>query len=401
MTVSHRLGIIKNHKYDNSGEIAANDLPLTEERLAVLGHEIRNPLCALSYAVEALASSKDDPQLAEDLLQTMRRQVSQLTRLCDDLLDTGRIARGKMLISRAMVNLGQVIRSACEEIRPIADECGHKMIVSLGDSTVMLLCDESRLMQVFANLLRNSAKFTAQNGCLHVSLEWEGDAAVVSFRDNGRGISADKLQDIFHANASMRCSKIACDGLGIGLRLAKAIIELHGGTIEAFSEGLGHGSTFVVRLPIISEPSADRTSVTSLLPMAILNNRLCLPNYRIVVVDDDRSIRFLMSRLLQNLNQSVTVVDNGTTAIEIIIESQPHVVFLDLHMSGISGYEVARQVRRRKDLSNVVLVALSGTADAASRKRAADAGFDRYLVKPTSSTVLAETLQYFGELSAC
>jgi len=371
----------------------ARDVLLTEERLAILGHEMRNPLSALSYALQAWPSAMDDSQLVEKLLQIMRRQVSQLTRLSDDLLDTGRIARGKLSIRQAAVDISKVIRHACEEVQPLVDRCGHTLTVKLDDLPIALLGDESRLIQVFANLIQNAAKFTNRNGNLHVVLEQENDEAVIRVRDNGRGISADVLPGIFLANTPSRKSPVAdCDGLGLGLRLAKSIVKLHGGTIEAFSAGLGHGSTFVVRLPRLADMSTGKTLVSSQPSVPGQNGGQHFPQYRIVVVDDDRSMRFLMSQMLKKIDQSVAVADNGDTAIQMILQDRPHVVFLDLQMHGISGFDVARKIRSHVELDRLVLIALTGNADAASRDLAAESGFDQYLVKPVSIEVLAETL---------
>jgi CheY-like chemotaxis protein len=403
MTLSyqHRQG--EHPRYVPSKPSTANDAPLTEERLAILGHEIRNPLGALNYALQAWPSTTDDPQLKEDLLQIMRRQVLQLTRLCDDLLDTGRIGRGRLSIRRAPVDLRQVIQNACEELRPFIDQCGHTLTVALGDLPLTLVGDESRLTRVFANVIHNSAKFTNRNGHLHISLERDDDALVVRFRDNGRGMGAEELRDLFTGHPSFsRRSEASRGGLGIGLRLAKTIAELHDGEIEAFSEGRGHGSTFVIRLPINVEMAEDQAGVSSPGCGSFReDDDVRLTKNRIVVVDDDRSMRFLMSRLLEKLGQSVTVAGDGETALQMILQSPPQVVFLDLKMHGIDGYEVARQIRSRNELDGVVLVALSGTADAASRKLAAESGFDQYLLKPTSIAELAETLSRIGQLSPC
>lgn len=379
-----------------------NKVPLTEERFAILGHEIRNPLSALSAALQAWPSTTVEPQLTEDLLQIMRRQVTQLTRLCNDLLDTASIAHGKLSINRVSVDIGQVIQNACEEIRPFVDQCGHTMKVELSRFPLKVVGDESRLTQVFANLLHNSAKFTDRNGQLDISLERHNDTVVVRLRDNGQGIRADRLQKIFLAdNGAKTLSECAGEGLGIGLRLAKAIVELHGGTVEAFSEGLGHGSTFVVTLPIVTEMPTDRSTLPS---SSIETNRTHapqVPHHRIVVVDDDRSLRYLMSRLLQKLGQSVMVADSGDKALQIILQCRPQVVFLDLQMHGMSGFEVARKIRSRIELNSVALIALSGHADAASRRLAAESGFDQYLVKPTSMDDLTDVLSRIGELSSC
>jgi len=237
----------------------ANTAPSIDDRLAILGHEIRNPLSALSFALEAWPSTKDDPQLADDLLKLMRRQVTQLTRLCNDLLDAGKIAQGKLSICRCALSVGQVVQDACEEIRPFIAQRGLTMTVSIAGAPLSLLGDESKLTQVFANLLHNAAKFTDRNGHLQISLEKDCDTAVVILRDNGCGMCVDQVQAVFRPpTASVNRSRRPGGGLGIGLRLAKSIVELHGGSIEAFSKGTGRGSTFVVRLPL-----ADATSRSS------------------------------------------------------------------------------------------------------------------------------------------
>jgi signal transduction histidine kinase len=248
------------------------NLPLSEERLAVLGHELRNPLSALSYALQAWPTPHDTPNLPEQalqehLLQIMRRQVSHMTRLCNDLLDTGRNACGNLRICRDSVNVRQVVEDACEQIRPFADQCGHRLTVALAEHRVELIGDASRLTQVLANMIHNSAKFTDYGGHLSMSLHTDRDSAVIKLQDNGRGIDADRLKSIFSpCDDPSNSSNAAGGGLGIGLRLAKSIVELHGGSIEAFSEGLGRGSTFVVKLPMTLEKGEARHQLSTASP---------------------------------------------------------------------------------------------------------------------------------------
>ena len=252
MTVINRQRIREIRLGNDAQHSPSKKAPLSAESLAVLGHEIRNPLSALSYALEAWPASKGDPQLEDQLMQIMRRQVLQLTCLCNDLLDVGKSARGSLSIHMASVDARRIIQSACQQIQPFVEQCGHKMTVTIGELPLSLLGDESRLTQVFANLLHNSAKFTDCNGHLRISIERENNMAVVRLSDNGRGICADRLRNLFMPdNGSKRCPETGGEGLGIGLRLAKSIVELHGGTIEAFSEGIGHGSMFVVTLPLL------------------------------------------------------------------------------------------------------------------------------------------------------
>ncbi len=400
MTGSNRTRSSEIFICDKAKHSNAQKLPLAEEKLTILGHEIRNPLSALNYALEAWPSPHEDPMLADHLLEIMRRQVAQLTRLCNDLLDTGRSAQGSLAINKASIDLRQALQIACEEIHPFAERCGHTMTITLGDSPVVLFGDQSRLTQVFANLLQNSAKFTEPNGHLHISVERSLDVAIVRLRDNGRGMSVDKLRNIFIApRESQSISKSLGEGFGIGLRLAKAIVELHSGTIEAISEGRGHGCTFVVRLPLATDKPKELENQSLLTAVGDRNLGLRLPHYQILVVDDERSMRFLVSRLLQKLKQSVTVAETGDLAIKAIIKNPPQVVFLDLQMRGMSGFEVAREIRSRVELNNVVLIALSGNANLESQQLASESGFDQYLIKPASIKELTNALSRVRALS--
>ncbi len=391
LTDQHDLG-------DNTKHSSADRTRIVEHNLTILGHEIRNPLSALSYALDAWPVLDDDPQLRDELLQIIRRQVSQLLRLCEDLLDTSRTPQDTLSLYRETFDIRKVLQKACEEIRPFAEHCGHTMIAALGDLPMKVSGDESRLIQVFANLLHNAAKFTDHGGRLYITLEREDTTAVVRVLDNGRGISAEKLGSIFY---SERTSEGMNEGFGIGLRLAKSIIELHDGSIEVISSGLGHGSVFVVRLPLIHDSRSDSSDNVAFPSIQNQNAELPLPKCRIMVIDDDRSIRFLLTRLLRNLHQSVTAIDNCEQAIETILRVHPQVIFLDLQMPGIGGFELARRIRRRTELNDVVLVALSGNADDVSRRRAIDCGFDQYLEKPTSLGALSTMLHKICEGSDC
>ncbi len=367
---------------------------MAEDALAVLGHEIRNPLSALSYALQSWPAKEEDPHVTEHLLQIMRRQVNQLTRLCNDLLDTRRNGQGGLTIRRSIVDLRESLQNACEEIQPFSESRGNTLTFELGSMPIMLYCDESRLTQVFANLMHNAVKFTDRGGHLHLSVARKRNKVVIQVTDNGRGMRTDQLRSLFHSKAN---GSFAGDpegqGLGIGLRLAKSIVELHGGTIEAVSEGLGHGCTFIVTLPMLSESPLELEEESYQNSTDERCDKSCLRSYRILIVDDNRAMRFLMTRLMQNLNQSVSVAEDGVHALEAINRTRPNVVFLDLQMSGMNGYEVARQIRSRIELRSVVLIALSGSTDPMSRKLATESGFDYFLGKPTSLTELTETLK--------
>ncbi|MEX1232009.1 MAG: HAMP domain-containing sensor histidine kinase [Planctomycetaceae bacterium] len=221
------------------------------EFVATLAHEMRNPLSALTYALQVWVSLQDDSPQMSELHDVMKRQVVQLTRLCEDLLDQARLILGKLELSREHIDVGRVIDYACEQIKPFINRCGHSLNVKLPAEPLIVDGDASRLLQVFANLIQNAAKFTDKNGCLHVDVDSQEGMAVVRIRDNGRGIEKDMLPSIFdvfkRGDISGGASKN--DGLGIGLHLVKTVVDLHGGTVDAHSEGLGHGSEFIVRLP--------------------------------------------------------------------------------------------------------------------------------------------------------
>lgn len=364
-----------------------------DDFLATLGHEMRNPLSALSNALEVWPSAKHDPELMEELRGIMQRQLRQLTRLSDDLLDVARIAQGKLELHREHVEVRQLMDAACEEIQPFIDCLDHTLSAEMPAEPVVIYGDTSRLLQVFANLIQNAAKFTPRNGSLCVTVESQNGVAVARVRDNGRGIEPHRLPAIFDRASPMNEPHASHnEGLGIGLQLVKAIVELHGGDVTARSKGLGHGSEFIVRLPL-----ADIAANALSLPMKRHNSKrdgeVRRPHtYRVLVVDDERSSAELLAQMLRSLDQSVTVAYNGTMAIQMVLEERPQIVFLDIVLHDIDGCEVARQFRERVELDGLVLIALSGNGDEENIRRAMSAGFDKYLVKPTSHAVLAEVL---------
>ena len=362
-----------------------------EEFFATLGHEMRNPLSALSYAIEVWPGCEADPIRLGKLRLTMRRQVSQLIRLSDELQDVARIAQGKLQLRREHVSLTRSIEEACEQIRPFIDRCGHAMTVRFPSEPVWVDGDRSRLIQVFANLIQNAAKYTDGNGSLSVTVESQGETAVVRVCDNGQGIEPRLLPSIFDRFVQdSQTIGIDRGGLGLGLTLVKTIVELHGGTVAAESAGSGQGSEFAVHLPRLND--SPHNPQTAAPPHVAGPNRPLSPAYRIVVVDDDRSNRELLARLLLNRGQSVSVAGDGATAVRMVLDERPQVVFLDLMMRDMDGYEVARRLRGEPQLTGLVLIALSGSGDEGSREQAREAGFDNYLVKPASVATLVEAL---------
>jgi CheY-like chemotaxis protein/two-component sensor histidine kinase len=361
----------------------------TDDFLAMLGHEMRNPLSALGNALQVWERASLSQVQMEELRHLMQRQVRQLVRLSDDLLDVARIAQGKLELRLSQVELKRLIQDACEEVRPFIDLCGHALTVRMPPMPILMQGDASRLVQVFANLLQNAAKFTQPSGSLTVTVELREGMAVVRVRDNGPGIEEQMLPAIFEASRPLEENYTAAnDGLGIGLRLVKAIVELHRGEVTARSEGAGLGSEFTVHLPVLPDASHDRLSA---LPTADASEPRP-PARRIVIVDDDRSSALLLAWLLRSIGQTVSVVDNGAAAIPLVLEERPQVVFLDILMGGMSGLEVARQLRSHAELDGLVLFALSGNGSEEDKRQAIEAGFDNYFVKPTCIEALAQAL---------
>ncbi len=363
----------------------------TEEFLALQGHEMKNSLSALRHALDLWATR--DPELMDDLRHIMERQVRQLTRLSDDLLDTARIARGELALQCECVSLQEVVENACEEIRPAIDNRGQTLSVSLPDAPIVVFGDSTRLVQVFANLLQNAAKFTDWNGSLCISVELEPTGVAVRVSDNGCGIDQRALATMFEAGSLANATEVSVnDGLGIGLKLVKAIVLSHGGSVAVQSDGIGHGCALTVLLPIWNE--AESGSKSRSLPLTFPEHLLegSPPTYRIVIVDDDCELGELLAQLLRKIGQSVTVATNGMTALELILQIRPQVVFLDLMMGEHDGYEVACQLRKHAELDAAVLIALSGLGDEQHRRRAQDAGCDMYLVKPVGVMDFAKVL---------
>jgi signal transduction histidine kinase len=228
----------------------------TEDFLATLGHEMRNPLNAIQYVLALLPIARDDPAKLEELYKILQRQLRHLKRLSDDLLDVAGIAHGKLNLRREEISLGELINGALEQVRPLIERCGHAVSVQLPAAPVVVYGDPSRLLQVFANLIQNAAKFMPAHGKLCITVESENGMAMVRVRDNGPGIEAHMLESIFEAYAQVNSAPTSAnDGLGIGLRHVKSIVELHGGDVTALSNGLGQGSEFTVRLPILAARS--------------------------------------------------------------------------------------------------------------------------------------------------
>jgi PAS domain S-box-containing protein len=346
--------------------------------LATLAHELRNPLSPISSALQLWPRVASDATEMEQLRAVMMRQVKQLVRLVDDLLDVARISQGKIVLRRKVVDVRSLIEESIDGVKPLIGVAGHHLTVSLPPEPIFVDGDATRLTQVFLNILNNAVKYTPRQGTISVTLATQGDEAVVSIRDNGAGIPAPMLTKVFEAFYQVdRTIDSAQGGLGIGLTLAKELVQLHGGEIAAHSAGAGQGSEFVVKLPawVASPSSLDNSHDAP--PLA---GRL--PRRQLLVVDDIEDCANTLAMLLRAHGQEATALHDGATAIEWALEHQPDAVLLDIAMPGLDGYEVARRLREQQELQSTVLIAVTGYGQPADRRRALAGGFDIHLTKP-------------------
>lgn len=366
-----------------------------DEFLATLGHELRNPLAPISNALHILPSVENQPHQVRRLGELMNRQVEQLKHLIDDLLDVSRISRGKIALRKEKFDLRDTISSAVEVTRPLIDARGHELRIEVPESQVNVSGDRGRLMQVFGNLLHNAAKYTDPNGRIELSLQVEHGTTVVKIQDTGLGIPSEMLGNIFEAFTQVnRTIDRAQGGLGIGLTLVKTLVELHGGTVEARSEGAGKGSEFIVRLPLLDvDTSVIREDTLSTRRQN--NAHIQLPRHRILVVDDLKPSADTLAMLLESMGQETRVAYSAVSALEQVEHFHPDVVVSDIAMPGMDGYRLAKEVRQGQG-KTPLLVALTGYGQEHDRHRAHEAGFNRHLVKPASADDLRELLESVG-----
>ncbi len=354
-----------------------------DEFLATLAHELRNPLAPIKNAVQLLGLSKLDPEV-DDLRRMMERQVEQLVRLIDDLLDVSRISQGKIALRRDIVELKIVVDAAVESSAAIIAESGQELSVIMKDDTpIFVNADSSRLTQVVSNLLNNSAKYSDAGCRIELSVSLENRQAVICVRDNGIGIAPHRLDDIFQMFAQVDdILERGKTGLGIGLTLVRTLVELHDGTVVAASDGIGKGSAFTVRIPAVDALAPALSHPT---PESAVNPGR---SFRVLVVEDMRALRMIMSRLLRKLGHEVEFVENGAEALQKLEEYVPEVIVSDIAMPGMTGYDLARRIRQRPDFAGIYLVALTGFGQTADREKALEAGFDEHMVKPVELVAL-------------
>jgi PAS domain S-box-containing protein len=357
-----------------------------DEFLATLSHELRNPLAPIVSGLELLRLQPGDSGVAARVLPTLERQTSQLVRLVDDLLEVSRITRGKIALRRCRVDLATVIAGAVETSRPLLDDAGHHLDVELPPEPLHVDADPVRLGQVFANLLNNAARYTPDGGDVRVRVEHRRGEAIVTVRDSGVGFDpqhADRLFELFTQGGPALAGR---SGLGIGLTLVRSLVELHGGSVTAESEGPGRGSVFTVCLPLAEAGSGGGPAIEAE-KAGVAGPRHSL---HVLIADDNRDAADALCELLAALGHRAQAVYGGEEALAACAETAPQVAFLDLGMPGVDGYETARRLRAGD--APPVLVALTGWGQAEDRRRSREAGFDHHLVKPADLTALRELL---------
>jgi PAS domain S-box-containing protein len=401
----HRVGLAtvsrditqRRHLEDNLRQLAA-DLSEADRRkdefLATLAHELRNPLAPIRNALQIIRLSSDRGA-REQARTLMERQLVQMVRLVDDLMDVSRITRGKLELRKERVRLAAVVSSAVETSRPFIKEMGHELIVTLPKQPIIVDADLTRLAQVFMNLMNNAAKYSDRGGHIRLTAERQGSDVVVSVKDTGIGIDADQLPRIFELFTQVdRSLEKSQGGLGIGLSLVRRLVELHNGRIEARSEGPGKGSEFIVRLPVVdgvSRPQAaggeeDQTIVKSSL--------------RILIVDDNRDGADSLAMMLRVMGNDTRTAYDGQEGVDVAEEFRPDVLLLDIGLPKLNGYEACRRIREQAWGKCVTLIAVTGWGQDEDRCRSHDAGFDHHMVKPVDPQALMKMLSGLQALKA-
>jgi PAS domain S-box-containing protein len=364
-----------------------------DEFLAMLAHELRNPIAPIRYAAARLRSGDPTPSRLEWARDVIDRQVDQLTRLVDDLLDVSRITRGKISLNLAPIEVEAIVARAVEAVRPLLEARKQDLKVTRPAERLIVKGDALRLAQVVSNLLNNAVKFTPERGQISISVEpeREGDRAAwvrIIVKDNGVGIRSSQVPEMFKLFAQADENQARAQGLGIGLTLVRSFVEMHGGTVEGASDGPGRGSTFVVRLPLLVEggvrpaPQADRGASVG---------AGAAPR-KILVVDDNVDVAESLSGFLSDCGHDVRIAQTGELALEEAQSFRPDVMFIDVALPGMNGHEAARRIRSTAELRGTTLVAVTGYGQEEDRRLSRQAGFDHHWVKPLSFDALTELL---------
>jgi PAS domain S-box-containing protein len=375
----HLMGELR----DRTEQLAESERRKTEF-IATLAHELRNPLAPLRTALQMMRKASDNVTSMPQLREMMERQLEQLVRLVNDLLDIGRVNSGRMTLKKEHVALQEILNAAVEASEPLRVTTKNSLTLEVPATPLYLVADSTRLTQVFTNILNNAAQYSTAGGPIIVRVESDDDQVRIDVEDAGVGIARDALQRIFDLFTRVgRDTQGSHAGLGIGLNLARRLVEMHDGQITATSEGLGKGSHFLITLPR-AEPSQDEFTTPEDLPSEG-NARGAI---RALIVDDNIDAAVSLSLLLQLGGHTTCLAHSGTEAVEIVAEFKPDIVLLDIGLPGMDGYEVARAIRRLPILNQPVLAAVTGWGAPEDRLRAKQAGFDEHLTKPVDISTI-------------
>jgi two-component system, chemotaxis family, CheB/CheR fusion protein len=353
-----------------------------DEFVATLAHELRGPLAPLWAMLEVVRRGDSDADTLQRAYETMERQLGQMVRLVEDLFDVGRIASNKLQLKKDRVDLASVIGQAVEVCRPLAERAKHQIAVSLPTEPIYVHADPARLAQIFSNLLNNACKYTDEGGRIHLTAERQNGEVLVTVRDTGIGIPADRLASVFEMFSQVTsAAERSRGGLGIGLSVVKRLVDLHGGSVTVASAGPGQGSAFSVRLPILDDK-----------PRALLEppakKRPAATARRVLIVDDNTDSAAALAMLLKSSGNKTATAHDGLAAVAAVESFRPDVVLLDLSLPKMDGYEAARRIRSEPWGKDVVLVALTGWGQEEDRRRSKEAGFDEHMVKPVDFDAL-------------
>ena len=360
---------------------------LKDEFIATLSHELRNPLAPIRAAARVIAS----PNLTADQLlraqSIIQRQVTNMSLLLDDLLDIARITQGKLTIQRTVISVSEVVEAAVEAVRPTLNAKRHELTVSLPTGPVSVSADPLRLSQILANLLTNAAKYSDPGSCIHLAAVVDGENLQLSVKDEGIGIAPDAIQCIFEMFSQVEGAKAMADGgLGIGLALVKGLAELHGGTVEARSAGLGQGSEFILRLPIVLPRPAEAPPLGGAATAESVR-------MKVVIADDNQDAAEALCLVLELAGHEVRIAHSGQAALSLAELFRPDTMVLDIGMPDLTGYEVAQRLRQELWAQTIQLIAVTGWGQDRDRRRALESGFDEHLSKPVAPEVLEELIR--------
>jgi PAS domain S-box-containing protein len=359
-----------------------------DEFLATLAHELRNPLAPMNNGLQLMRLAASNPATLEHARAMMERQLQQMKRLVDDLMDVSRISRNKLELRKEFVELATVVNRATETSRPLIEAAEQELLVSLPTEPVLIDGDPVRLAQAFSNLLNNASKYSEKGSQIWFQAAQAGDEIVVRVRDTGIGIPADKLPNIFDIFMQVdRSLERSQGGLGIGLTLVRQLVQMHGGSVEVLSDGPGRGSEFVVRLPVVIVAKPDGQNKSE-----IKTNERATEARRILIADDNRDSADSLAMLLEMLGHEVSLAHDGLEALETAKSSKPELIFMDLGMPRMNGYDAARLIRNAPECNGVVLVALTGWGQEEDRRRSLEAGFDHHIVKPIDFAVVEKLI---------